>query len=42
VIAQIFLYNNAKDINTIALKKVPQKPIFKKAIDISYKKFCPY
>jgi hypothetical protein len=30
VIAQIFLYNNAKDVNTIALKGVPQKPILKK------------
>jgi hypothetical protein len=28
--AQIFLYINAKELNTIALKKVPQKPIFKK------------
>jgi hypothetical protein len=32
VIAQIFLYNNAKDVNTIALKKVPQKPNFKKLL----------
>jgi hypothetical protein len=39
---QTLSYNNAIDVNTIALKKVPQKPIFKKAIDISYKKFCPY
>jgi hypothetical protein len=42
VIAQIFLYNNAKDVNTIALKKSASKTDFKKAIDISYKKFCPY
>jgi hypothetical protein len=41
VIDQIFLYNNAKDVNIIALKKVPQKPIFRKAIDISYKNFVP-
>jgi hypothetical protein len=35
VIAQIFLYNNANDVNTVELKQVPQK-----AIDISYIKFC--
>jgi hypothetical protein len=40
VITQIFLYNNAKDVNTIAFKKVPQKPILKKPS--IYKKFCPF
>jgi hypothetical protein len=41
VIAQIFFYNNAKDINTIALKKRPQKPIFKKPLIFHIKNFVP-
>jgi hypothetical protein len=41
VIAQIFLYNNAKDVNTISLKKVPQKPILKKLLIFHIKNFVP-
>jgi hypothetical protein len=41
VIAQIFIYNNAKDFNTIALKKVPQKQIFKKPSIFHIKNFVP-
>jgi hypothetical protein len=41
VIAHIFLYNNAKDVNTIALKKVPQKPILKKPSIFHIKNFVP-
>jgi hypothetical protein len=41
VIAQIFLYNNAKEVNTIALKKVPQKPILKKLLIFHIKNFVP-
>jgi hypothetical protein len=39
--AQISLYNNAKDVNTIALKKLPQKPILKKLLIFHIKKFVP-
>jgi hypothetical protein len=41
VIAQIFLYNNAKDVITIALKKLPQKPILKKLLIFHTKNFVP-
>jgi hypothetical protein len=41
VIAQILVYNNAKDVNTIALKKVPQKPILKKLLIFHIKNFVP-
>jgi hypothetical protein len=41
VIAQIFLYNNAKDIITIALKKVPQKTILRKLLIFHIKNFVP-
>jgi hypothetical protein len=41
VIAYIFLYNNAKDVNMIALKKVPQKPILKKLLIFHIKIFVP-
>jgi hypothetical protein len=41
VIAQVFLYNNAKDVNTIALKKAPQKPILKKPSIFHIKNFIP-
>jgi hypothetical protein len=40
-IAQIFLYNNAKFVITIALKKVPQKPILKKLLIFHIKNFVP-
>jgi hypothetical protein len=39
--AQIFLFNNAKDVNMIALKKVPEKPILKKLLIFHIKNFVP-
>jgi hypothetical protein len=41
VIAQIFLYKNVKDVITIALKKLPQKPILKKLLIFHIKNLIP-
>jgi hypothetical protein len=38
---QAFFYNNAKDVNTIALKQDPQKAVLKKPSIFHIKNFVP-
>jgi hypothetical protein len=40
-IAQIFLYNFAKELNTIGLKEDPQKAVLKKPSIFHIKSFVP-